>query len=350
MLRLTCATAVVALLLGGAAVAQGTAHTVLTKDVVEKTLPHTQGDTPPAAGELPTNADGQDQRSDLARDDAKDGPDAGDAIGLIQARKEPASQAADQAQDQPEDGLRMQASPQMLAADIAGQVTGPLIHPPVVVELFTSQGCSSCPMADDLMAYLAERPDVLALSWHVDYWDYLGWTDEFARPEFTRRQKAYAAAAGERSIYTPQIVVSGSETLIQIRPATLMALIDSRMAQPVSLSVTATGTKEAYQIELTPRAKPEREIAILLVRYAPERVVSIDSGENGGLTLTYRNVVLGVERVASWDGRAPLRLNVTASAAGNNAYPADTKHAILAQQVGAKGRATGAILAAVRLD
>ncbi len=239
-------------------------------------------------------------------------------------------------------------------ASASMRMTAPKIGPqgqsPVVVELFTSQGCSACPPADEMLGDLADRPDVLALSWHVDYWDYLGWADEFARPEFTLRQKQYANAAGERSIYTPQILVDGSDTLIDLRPAELMGIINTHLARPVALSVTAQNLDDNYQIELTPRAQLKRGVVILLVRYAPQRQVEIRAGENRGMTLGYRNIVLGVEQIAHWDGKAPLRLKVSSSGQAGQEYPADTRHAILAQQVGRKGASAGAILAAVKLD
>ena len=265
------------------------------------------------------------------------------------------------------DGVMMNpemASPEMIAPNMAVPAPaepvaaarstrrdlGMLAHSPVVVELFTSQGCSSCPPADDMLAGLADRPDVLALSWHVDYWDYLGWADEFAKPEFTTRQKQYARAAGERSIYTPQILIGGTDTLIDLRPAELMAMINNQLARPVALSVTAQDMGNAYQIELTPRAQMKRGVAILLVRYAPLREVEVKSGENHGLVLSYRNIVIGVDQIATWDGKVPLRLKVSDATASGASYPADTRHAILAQQVGRKGVASGAILAAVKLD
>lgn len=270
-----------------------------------------------------------------------------DGIGLIEAPEgiathDPASILQEFGPEQGEPaakGFSLDSFPQ-----------GPLFHPPVVVELFTSQGCSSCSAADELLAELSDRPDVLTLSWHVDYWDYLGWVDEFAQPEFTRRQKDYARVAGERSIYTPQILVGGTDTLIELRPADLMALIDNQLARPVAVSVTATPTEAGYQIELTPRLRSPRRMAILLVRYVPERVVEIHSGENSDRVLSYRNVVLAMEQVASWDGKAPLRLTVRSSSDADARYPDDTRHAILAQQLGRKDQPAGAILAAVRLD
>ncbi len=231
---------------------------------------------------------------------------------------------------------------------------GPVGHPPVVVELFTSQGCSSCPPADEMLGDLADREDVLALSWHVDYWDYLGWADQFARPEFTRRQQAYARASGERAIYTPQIIVGGTDTLIALRPAELIALLQAQIARPTPVMVTSSQQENSYRIEMTPRAAIPGRVAIILVRYAPNRKVTIQAGENRGMDVEYRNVVLAVERIAEWDGRVPLRMTVRPGAIGsgaNDAFPPDTRHAILAQQMDSRSkRASGPILAAIRLD
>ncbi|MFD2815302.1 DUF1223 domain-containing protein [Paracoccus aerius] len=116
---------------------------------------------------------------------------------------------------------------------------------PVVVELFTSQGCSSCPPADAMLAGLADAPDILPLSFHVDYWDYLGWADSFARPEFTARQERYAHAAGERSVYTPQIIVDGQDTAVSLGPAQLTALIDASRLSPAMVSVQRDTTPGA---------------------------------------------------------------------------------------------------------
>lgn len=229
---------------------------------------------------------------------------------------------------------------------------GPVGRSPVVVELFTSQGCSSCPPADEMLGGLADRDDILALSWHVDYWDYLGWTDEFARPEFTRRQQAYARTWGERAIYTPQLIVGGSDTLIALRPAELMALLEARMARPAEVIVSARPQGEGYRIELTPRSAIRGQVAITLVRYVPRREVRIRAGENRGLTAEYRNVVLAAVRIGEWNGRAPLRMNVTpGTQEGGGDFPADTRHVILAQEIppGSKD-ASGPILAAIRLD
>ena len=221
-----------------------------------------------------------------------------------------------------------------------------------VVELFTSQGCNSCPPADEFFAELAANPNLVALSYHVDYWDYLGWADQFARPEFTRRQQAYAHAAGERAIYTPQMIVGGTDTLIALRPAELMGLVQMQMARPPLVMVSSSQQPGGYRIELTPRGPVRDRVAIILVRYAPHRKVVIKAGENRGIALDYRNVVLAAERIAEWDGRTPLRMTVTPDPKSGDAYPADTRHVILAQELGSGDNraASGPILAAIRLD
>lgn len=234
------------------------------------------------------------------------------------------------------------------------RMIGPIGLPPVVVELFTSQGCSSCPPADEMLADLADRDDVLALSWHVDYWDYLGWKDQFAQPQFTRRQQAYAHAWGERAIYTPQVIVGGRDTLIALRPAELMALLQAQMARPAEVMVSSRQLEGGYRIELTPRAPIPGRVAIILVRYAPSRSVAIKAGENRGVKVEYRNIVLAAERIAEWDGRGPLGMTVRPGARGlgnNGAFPNDTRHAILVQDMDDRSNAAnGPVLAAIRLD
>ncbi|HRO14928.1 MAG TPA: DUF1223 domain-containing protein [Paracoccus sp. (in: a-proteobacteria)] len=229
------------------------------------------------------------------------------------------------------------------------RLRGPAGAPPVVIELSPAQGCSSCPPADELVASLAGRDDVLPLAWHVDYWDYLGWADEFARPENTLRQRAYAEAAGEHGIYTPQIIVDGQDTLISVHQSGLLALIDDHAARPPAVSVTAQPDARGFVIDLMPRAAVPGGVEVTLIRYAPGRRVTIRAGENRGQTLEYANIVLGSEPIARWDARAPLRLTVTAGDRPDDRFPSDTLHAILAQQL-MPGGLPGPILAAVRLD
>lgn len=221
---------------------------------------------------------------------------------------------------------------------------------PVVVELFTSQGCSSCPAADSMLSALSDQPDVLPLSFHVDYWDYLGWADSFARPEFTARQERYARAAGERSVYTPQMIVDGIDTAVTLGPAQLMGLIDASRVAPAMVSIQRETGPDGQSIELMPLSDLGGRVDILLVRYAPERAVEMTAGENRGKVVTYTNVVLSLDRLAEWDGIAPLRMTVSPDGTADDRFPGDTRHALLAQRKqGGKGM-PGPILAAIRLD
>ncbi|WP_295048997.1 thioredoxin family protein [uncultured Paracoccus sp.] len=220
---------------------------------------------------------------------------------------------------------------------------------PVVVELFTSQGCSSCPPADAMLAGLLDQPDILPLSFHVDYWDYLGWADSFARPEFTQRQERYAMAAGERSVYTPQVIVDGQDTVVMLGPAQLTQLIDASRLSPATISIRRDTTPKGEMIELMPLSDLGGSVDILLVRYAPERQVSMTAGENRGKVVTYTNVVLSLDRLAEWDGIAALRVTVSPDGTADDRFPDDTRHALLVQKERDKDL-PGPILAAIRLD
>ncbi|AXC48400.1 DUF1223 domain-containing protein [Paracoccus suum] len=220
---------------------------------------------------------------------------------------------------------------------------------PVVVELFTSQGCSSCPPADALLGELTSRPDVLALTFHVDYWDYLGWVDDFARPEFTARQRAYGRRTGERATYTPQFVVGGLDTPLDLGPASLEMLVDMHEAEGSPAQVAVADEGERIRVDLTPGAKLSGAFSVDLVRFVPRREVRIGAGENRGRTVAYRNVVVSLDRLAVWDGRGPLRLTVVPRGGGREALPADTRHAVLVQQIAAR-RSLGQIIAAVPFD
>lgn len=221
---------------------------------------------------------------------------------------------------------------------------------PVVVELFTSQGCSSCPPADAMLSALTNDPNVLPLSFHVDYWDYLGWADSFARPEFTERQELYARAAGERSLYTPQLIVDGQDTALAPGPAQLMGLIDASRVAPTLVSVRRESTGNGEAIELMPLSDIGGRVDILLVRYVPERQVEVKAGENRGKIVTYTNVVVGMDQLAEWDGNGPLRMTVRPDGTSDGSMPADTKHVLLVQKEDGGTDQPGPILAAIRLD
>ena len=176
----------------------------------------------------------------------------------------------------------------------------------VVVELYTSQGCSSCPPADALVADLSAQAGVLVLALHVDYWDYIGWKDNFANPAFTQRQKAYAHVAGARTIYTPQMVVAGKDHLVGTHEAELSSLIEmhAQVDKPVDLSLTRVGDRIVVQAT----GSAEGPLVVQLVRFVPEETVSIGRGENAGRTITYHNIVTDWQEIGVWDGQAPLSM------------------------------------------
>ncbi|TCP61893.1 hypothetical protein EV663_10378 [Rhodovulum bhavnagarense] len=198
----------------------------------------------------------------------------------------------------------------LLAASLGFNSPALADEAPVVVELFTSQGCSSCPPVDALIAELAKRDDVIPLALHVDYWDYIGWKDVFADPSFTRRQKAYARAAGARSIYTPQLVVGGVDHVVGYRPMVLAQLIETHRdtERPVHLSMV----REGADVIITARSERtfDEDVVLQVVRFRPEEVVEIKRGENAGRTLSYANVVEAWKAVARWNGAEPLSVTV----------------------------------------
>ncbi len=209
---------------------------------------------------------------------------------------------------------------------------------PVVVELYTSQGCSSCPPADALLHRLAAQDDVLALALHVDYWDYIGWKDKFARPEHTRRQKGYAHAGGRRMIYTPQMIIMGQQAVAGSDAMEIAAAIGEHQAQARPVELTADRDGDRLSIHLNPKAAlGSRKMLVQIVRFQPERSVNITRGELAGRNFTYANVVEDWHVAAEWDGKDELTLSHTLTG------PAPA--AVLVQEVG-----YGRILAAARVE
>lgn len=207
-------------------------------------------------------------------------------------------------------------TPQAPGAAPTNALIAPSVLPapsPVVVELFTSQGCSACPPADALLAELATRPDVLALSLHVDYWDYLGWEDPFAQPAFTARQKAYARAAGSRTLYTPQVIVGGTQSLVSPTGAELDQQIAEVAGLPAHVRLTVSADPGAapghFVIDLSANPPLDQGTVVQIVRFVPQAQVEILRGENAGRVLDFANVVTAWHAVAEWDGQAPLRLS-----------------------------------------
>ncbi|MFL4471642.1 DUF1223 domain-containing protein [Tateyamaria armeniaca] len=219
---------------------------------------------------------------------------------------------------------------------VLGAVAAPAsAQSPVVVELFTSQGCSSCPPADKLMHELAKRDDVIALALHVDYWDYIGWKDEFADPANSDRQRGYAAEAGRRSVYTPQMIINGTTDIVGARPMDLSKAIADHSARTSPVALTATRAGDKVRIVAT-STQQNADMLIHMLRYQPERTARITRGENAGHTLTYANVTEDWKILQEWDGVTELELE--AQAAG------DIPVVVMVQD----GR-HGAILAAVQI-
>ncbi|MDF1687554.1 MAG: DUF1223 domain-containing protein [Parvibaculaceae bacterium] len=178
---------------------------------------------------------------------------------------------------------------------------------PVVVELFTSQGCSSCPPADAYMNDLSQREDVLALSLPVDYWDYLGWKDTLASPAHTNRQRAYQKALGTRNVYTPQMVINGQAHAVgSRRPLVEEAIAEQRTSRTTPPSMHFDKQGDILELKVGASALPhdQKHATLWLVRYNKETPVTIERGENRGKAITYVNVVREMMPIGMWTGKA----------------------------------------------
>ncbi len=171
---------------------------------------------------------------------------------------------------------------------------------PVVVELFTSQGCSSCPPANANLIELARRPDVLALSFAVTYWDYLGWKDSFGKPEFTDRQVTYEPGLHQQSPYTPQMVINGTTTAVGNNLAEVVRLVEDA-APAAGPQITIAGPS----VTVATGDAPPSGADVWLVQYEPGVIdVPVARGENTGRTLPHAHVVRALQRLGTWTGSA----------------------------------------------
>ncbi len=226
---------------------------------------------------------------------------------------------------------RSPAIPAAAAAPTVPPTPADVAHP-TVVELYESQGCSSCPPANANVNAIADRPGILALNFAVTYWDYLGWKDIFASPAFTARQWDYARASGRAQVSTPQVIINGRAAVVGANAATLAAAIRDNARAAAGPAIGLNNGR--VTIGATATATPA---TIWLVRYDPRNLaVPIRAGENGGRTLDHRNVVRSLDALGSWRGQAVS----FAVPAGNPTY----RSAILVQQ--GKG---GPIIAAARI-
>jgi hypothetical protein len=206
---------------------------------------------------------------------------------------------------------------------------------PVVYELFTSQGCSSCPPAEAIANELAQRADVLALSFHVDYWNDLGWRDNYSLAEATERQRGYARALRRSSVYTPQAIVDGSRDLVgSQRDAVTEALAGERVGFATSVSLDAG----ILHIHIGEGPMRSSGADVVLVGFLRQAVTHIGRGENSGRTLTESNIVRALRPLGAWNGTPhDYQLEVAS-------LPADTTDvAVLIQSAG-----QGTILGAAR--
>lgn len=194
----------------------------------------------------------------------------------------------------------MIASSLLLFGALAAASQPPEGKPPVVVELFQSQGCSSCPPADAVLNDLANRPDVIALNFAVTYWDYLGWKDSFAQPAFTERQRDYAGTSGRDNVSTPQMILNGRTAIVGGRRAEVEAAVARVRKTDGGPVIRVNG--DIVEIGM---GKAVRPATLWLIRYDPRSIaVPIRSGENGGRTIVHRNIVRQMMVLGSWSGRA----------------------------------------------
>ena len=179
-------------------------------------------------------------------------------------------------------------------------------EPKAVVELFTSQGCSSCPPADKILGELAKDPSVIALSLPIDYWDYLGWKDTLADSRFSARQKAYSHMRGDRDVYTPQVVVNGAAHVIGSDRARIEGAIkdtgktDKVMSLPVTMSLS--GKQLTVSVAAARDANTPMRGEIWLCSISKAVPIAIGRGENSGREVIYHNVVRNLLKVGDWNG------------------------------------------------
>lgn len=202
----------------------------------------------------------------------------------------------------------------LICAMLGVAAPGQAQQSPVVLELFTSQGCAACPPADKLLETLADRDDVIALALHVDYWDYIGWTDSFGQAQFSNRQKAYARARGRSSIFTPQMIVGGIDEVKGSSQAQVMGTLGTHLGMDIIRSkvrITLTGERgKDVTIEAVAQDGLPFAVDVQLVRYKDAESVDILAGENEGRSVYYRNIVTSWRVLDTWDGVRPFRETV----------------------------------------
>ena len=186
----------------------------------------------------------------------------------------------------------------------------------VVVELYTSQGCSSCPPADAYLKKLAAEPGIIALALHVDYWDYIGWADDFASPDYTARQKTYAHAMSSNSIFTPQMIVAGVDSAEGNDPSQVEGSVRRHMAAADMVTLQLMRQGQTLTIHATANVAVGQPLRVQLVRYTPSVTREIKHGENAGRVIEYTNIVTSWQQLGTWSGDGDLQM--TAPVPGND--------------------------------
>ncbi|MFN3538388.1 MAG: DUF1223 domain-containing protein [Brevundimonas sp.] len=177
---------------------------------------------------------------------------------------------------------------------------------PVVVELFTAQGCAGCPEANALVETLSQRPGIIALTYAVDYWDYLGWPDTFAQPAFAERQRAYQTRLRLRDVYTPQVIIDGARHLPGARTADIETAVEEEAARRIFMPEVEF-REAGDRVGVGSGRAPEGGAEVWLIRYrSTPQVVQVAQGENRGLEVRHANVVREVTRLGEWRGRPIL--------------------------------------------
>lgn len=212
---------------------------------------------------------------------------------------------------------------------------------PVVVELYTSQGCAACPPADDLLNQIADHGAVLPLALHVDYWDYIGWADTFGKPAFSERQKSYARKMGRKSVYTPQMIIGGLDDVQGNAAMQVMAQIAEHRMNPlgggqIAIEIVAQDGG-GLRINASSPGVLDYAVDVQIVRFQDKATVEIMAGENAGREITYRNIVTDWMVLDTWDGGTPFSYTLTET------VPDGTGLAVLVQEQG-----LGPILGAAR--
>ncbi|MEP3441758.1 MAG: DUF1223 domain-containing protein [Sulfitobacter sp.] len=210
---------------------------------------------------------------------------------------------------------------------------------PVVLELYTSQGCSSCPPADAIMRDISNRDDVIAIAMHVDYWDYIGWKDEFGNPDFAKRQRAYANTAGRRTIYTPEMVVNGVTDIVGARPMKVAEAIEEHKSKAPRMTLDAERAGDTLRIQGSVPSGKSTAMDVHVLRMYEKKETKITRGENRGKTLEYHNIAHDWQTVVTgWNGTGPLDLTV-------QGVTGDDPVVVLVQEANA-----GPIVSAARLN